>query len=549
MNRIFTVVLAVFALTSYSQDNFLPESSNWESDLFPSLETFVAETFDHTDLFDEDARIEAETGRYNIGRIAFADLSFTEECEKTVMPNGDLIYRLKFQSEGAEGVSVYFDQFYLPGGCELYVYSPDLNSNIKPLTSKDNTVHGRYNTDYVLGDEAVIELYQPLGSIGVPNLEIRGFGHFYRDVYDPNQQEASRGSDPCQVNVNCPEGEGWEAQRDAVVRLRITDGSFIGLCTGVMVNTTAMDCRQYLLSAMHCTEGVSDDDLLDMQVRWNYERPNCTGGSFSTGHNRVGVERLADSNDGGGASGSDFVLCEVLDDIPLDWDPFYAGWDASGSGSSEGVCVHHPSGDVKKISTYGTNLVSSSWGTFGTHWRVVWMETETEHGVTEGGSSGSPIYNEEGLIVGTLTGGGSFCTSPNSPDYYGKMSEHWDQNPNASDQKLKVWLDPINSGEEIMFGSYAPDCASEFVGLYEIEFNDIELYPNPVNDHLNISINRNHIELESVDIYDSMGKLIKTLNFSASMNFIDMSDLAVGSYFVTFSDNNGQQLTKRFTKL
>ena len=123
--------------------------------------------------------------------------------------------------------------------------------------------------------------------------------------------------------------------------------------------------------------------------------------------------------------------------------------------SPVGVTIHHPAGDIKKISTYTTPVESSQWsGTSGTHWQVYWSETETNWGVTEGGSSGAPLYDNTGKIIGALTGGQAACepdgsgsgTGPDQPDYYGKFSYSWDQNGNDPSQQLKYWLDPINAG-------------------------------------------------------------------------------------------------------
>ena len=104
--------------------------------------------------------------------------------------------------------------------------------------------------------------------------------------------------------------------------------------------------------------------------------------------------------------GSDFVLCEVNQPIPEEWQPYYAGWDASGYNGTSGVSIHHPNGDRKKISTFTSPLTSGSWSPWtstNAHWRVIWSPTETDHGVTEGGSSGSPIFEENHRIIGTLT--------------------------------------------------------------------------------------------------------------------------------------------------
>ncbi len=91
---------------------------------------------------------------------------------------------------------------------------------------------------------------------------------------------------------------------------------------------------------------------------------------------------------------------------------------------------------------------------------VYWSATANGWGVTEGGSSGSPLFDNNGRIIGSLTGGMAACepggngsgTGPDQPDYYGKFAYSWDQNGAESAQQLKYWLDPINSGVTYLGG-------------------------------------------------------------------------------------------------
>lgn len=172
----------------------------------------------------------------------------------------------------------------------------------------------------------------------------------------------------------------------------------------------------------------------------------------------TGCVKRAESNDGGGNTGSDYLLVELNATPPTNYNVYYNGWNANNTASASGVGIHHPAGGRKKISTYTSALASATYGgtVANTHWRVVWAATANGHGVTEGGSSGSPIFNSSGLIVGTLTGGSSYCTAPTSPDFYGKMSYHWTSN--SAGQQLKSFLDPGNTGALTLTGTYAP-CA------------------------------------------------------------------------------------------
>lgn len=90
------------------------------------------------------------------------------------------------------------------------------------------------------------------------------------------------------------------------------------------------------------------------------------------------------------------------------------------------------------------------------HWNVTWSSTSNGHGVTEAGSSGASLFNQNKKIIGQLSGGSSFCSSPNSPDQFGKFSTSWSSNGSSPGAKLKPWLDPLNLNVNSLDGTYAP---------------------------------------------------------------------------------------------
>jgi len=551
--------LLVFALIvvslSAQETTIAPFSWHYADADLNALEVLDVETFDHDALLAEDVLIERETGRENYGRIAFEDVSPDNSGTWTHFDDGSKMWRLKFTSSDALAVSVFFDQYYIPEGAKLWVWSADRSFSDGPYDHTDNNDHGYMGTSEVFGDTAVLEYYQPADVVGELQLSTHGFGHYYTHIFD-YRDEKRGGSQPCEVDVKCPEGDGYMGQINSTTRMRITDGQFLFLCSGVMMNNTELDCRQIMLTAYHCTEGVSNADLLLMQVRFNYERTGCGSGASISSHNRTGVLSLGHSNDGGGQSGSDYAVYEVEDDILEGWEIFYAGWDASGTGSVWGIGTHHPSGDTKKISSYDSPIVSDSWGfASGSHWRVSWIATETDHGVTEGGSSGSPLWNTWGQVVGTLTGGSSCCegsenpqqgcVSNTSPDWYGKMSYHWDNNNNATTD-LKEVLDPSNSGVEELFGAFAPNCDQSWLQVVELEFDDVTVFPNPTSDIVSFSIPK-RFELSSIKIYNAMGQLMGVESTRFNSGELDLRGMSDGIYYLTFTTSTGQQVTKKVT--
>jgi V8-like Glu-specific endopeptidase len=544
---LFAGILLAGTVTAQNTNALYPDNAQ-------SLPILEIQSFDHAALFIEDTEREKLGQRSNHGRVAHHSVNMLEAGQWTTLANGDQVCQLRFQSQNAKAVCAYFQTLWMPEGASLLMYPSDRSYHIGPYTSEDCSVHGRFRTAAMWGQEAVLEYYQPASTIGNATIDIRGFGHFYRfvDELKPTDLGEDRGgSEACEIDVNCPEGADWQAQRDAVVRLEITEGNFVGLCTGSLVNTTAMDCRKYVLTALHCGVDASDADLLDCVVRFNYERSGCGMGSAPANKQKIGVFRLADSNDNGGDNGSDFMLFEMEDAIPASWNPFFAGWNAATSAPASAVCIHHPAGDSKKISTT-QEIVSGTWSVPGYHWRVEWMETETNWGVTEGGSSGSPLYNAAGQVVGTLTGGGSFCTSPTSDDFFGKMDRHWDDNPNSASQKLKLWLDPDQASVETqMLGSYMDTslplpCSMTTSLGEEIKFEDVKIFPSQATDFLQI-FTSDFQKVMEVRLFDAAGALVQTLSLKGASTTVDLQAFANGMYYITFIQNDSHHVTKKFT--
>ena len=253
-------------------------------------------------------------------------------------------------------------------------------------------------------------------------------------------EEKINESDPCEVNVNCsPVGDTWQEEKRGVARIYVVEGNQAGWCSGSLINNTAQDCKPYFLTALHCGVNATTANMNQWKFYFRYEAPTCinpTSVGTLASYLINGCLRIADSADGGGNSGSDFLLVKlgnannentVINNLKTaNFNAYWNGWNANTSPTTGGVSIHHPAGDIKKISTFSGNTVSTQWGNAtGSHWRVVWTANTNGHGVTEGGSSGSPLFDNTGNIIGTLTGGSSYCTALSAPDQYGKMSFHW----------------------------------------------------------------------------------------------------------------------------
>jgi lysyl endopeptidase len=179
---------------------------------------------------------------------------------------------------------------------------------------------------------------------------------------------------------------------------------------------------------------------------WYYESPGCSNEDVSDPIVTARARVVANN------ANSDFALLRLVES-PNHLTIRYCGWDRSGSTPSSTVCVHHPSGDIKKISFDNNSpaitgyLISGCTPSSGTtHWRVV----DWDVGTTEGGSSGSPLFDMNHRIIGQLHGGCAACGN-NESDYYGRFSSSWNSSTDSR-RRLRDWLDPSNTGTTTLNG-------------------------------------------------------------------------------------------------
>jgi lysyl endopeptidase len=391
------------------------------------------------------------------------------------LPDGRL-WRLRIHSPGAVSHNLGITRFELPAGAKLWIYDPAGKRVEGPFTSRDGKRRARLSTPVIDGDEIVVELFLPTGA-SQPGMTITKVNKGYRDF---SKDGAEKDHGACNNDVICPEGDPWRDQIKSVARYTI-DGAF--LCTGQLINNTDLDFKHYFLSANHCGVDATNDDGLVFY--WNYESVNCGdqgGGS------------LADNQDGAffraSYAPSDFLLVELEDD-PAPFDVFYTGWDRSGAAPASTVGIHHPSGDVKSIS-FNTNAVTSTdylsdvVAAGEDHWRV----DDWEDGTTEGGSSGSCLWDAATKrCIGQLHGGYAFCTATDESDWYGKLSVSW-TGGGTNSTRLSNWLDPGNTGVMGLDGdphittldgtNYDFQGAGEFVALRDPTGVEIQARQAPI---------------------------------------------------------------------
>jgi len=352
------------------------------------------------------------------------------------LDDGGLIWRLGFHSSGAYGMKVLFDAYWLPEGAELYVFSNNEDMSIGPYTYEQNHEDGTFGIPLVKSDHIVVEYYQPANILEQPKININTIFHAYLDIHNFYGERDDR---DCGDNVACSSANAWEDQSNSVIYLEM--GGYI--CSAALVNNTNQDLKPYVLTAYHCVEPESPGEHNYFTFYFNHESSSCSSSSGYYGHSETGSYLRSAGN----MNSSDFALLEMDDDPTSWWNPYFAGWRRNTSSPTIGAGIHHPGGDPKKINFDNDTAYGCSWYGSNTHWCLSW-----DDGGTAGGSSGSPIFDDNKRIVGQLTGGsGGDCG--NGTDYYGKFSKSW-SNSTSSSGNLKAWLDPSNTSVYTLDGTY-----------------------------------------------------------------------------------------------
>jgi len=359
------------------------------------------------------------------------------------LPKGDRTWRLRIHSPRARSLALVFSRFHLAEGAELYVYDDARETLRGAYTELENRLDGEFAMRPLRGDALVLEFYEPARARGLSELVLGLVAHDYRgvlDTLDPADRSSGGGSaDRCELDVACPLGAGWQDQINAAVHiLALSAGTF---CTGSLLNNTANDGTLLVLSAGHCT------GLTNSVYTFNYERPACRDGVAPCTNTITGATVLARDED------VDVQLVRLnAPQGPLPFPVYLAGWDRTDVPPANSFVIHHPAGDVKKFSRDDNAPVI-----FQQFWRI----RDWERGVTEGGSSGAPMFDPAGRFIGNLDSGTSTCQVPTDDDFCTRLAVAW--------PVLEPYLDPLGSGATVIDGldlSQVVPTAFDVTGAY-----------------------------------------------------------------------------------
>jgi len=468
----------------------------------------------------------------------------------TVLDNGDLehVWMLGIHCPDAQTINIAFDKFIMPKGGKMFIYNADRTMVLGAFTDKTNQQDHQLGVDLVRGSKIIIEYDEspdvPVGQSLSYNSGINIFRvtHGYRSLFQ-HLMKSFGSSESCENNIICD--PNWQKQKRAVACITVNGN---GVCSGSLINDVPSDGTPYFLTANHCGTA---NDAPTWVFRFNWESPTCTPSNDGPyGYTISGATQKAFNGH------SDFNLVQLSSTPPDTFNLYYEGWSNIWVYADSTTGIHHPAGDIKKISFAAAPTHDAGMQNEGNGAADVWRVGQWTNGVTEGGSSGSPLYDQNHRVIGQLYGGPSDCsvTTIDRYDVYGKFATSWAYGSTAG-TRLKDWLDPNNTGALVNDG-YDPNVTPPALDAGILNINT-PVQTNYCNNTITPSVvlkNHGSTTLTSVNInYQLDGGPVVThpwsgsllLHAMATVTLTTMSSIPSGSHFLkvyTSSPNSGTDL-------
>ncbi|HWM92457.1 MAG TPA: trypsin-like peptidase domain-containing protein [Thermoanaerobaculia bacterium] len=319
---------------------------------------------------------------------------------------------------GATALRLHLTRVDLPKGAELYVYNL-AGQAFGPYRGRGPLGDGVLHTNTVFGEQLLLQVHSPADSGRAPQLTLAEVGvmgarfaaprYGSKGVFDLNDLRAftaqasnlCAGNADCVVNASCQSSTVVNTAKDAVASILFQSGGSFFICTGGLVaDTVATSIIPYFLTANHCVN--SSGEASSVETYFDYattcSNPNCTQ-PYNNAGDTVGATLLATGTT------TDYSLLR-LSSAPATPDGVatYLGWLSTPVANTNNLALYrisHPSGSPQ---AYSEGVVDTSKPTCRRLNRGNFIYSRDTVGGTEGGSSGSPVVNNAGQIVGQLYG-------------------------------------------------------------------------------------------------------------------------------------------------
>lgn len=371
---------------------------------------------------------------------------------------GGMAAHWRIASPDAAALRIGLGAMALADGVELrFAGNAAVGTAYGPFTAKDvSNGTPTYWSPVLEGDAATMEVFlpSPLTPFSV-SMTLKLVSHLVASPARGNMERLAKASQFCEVDIVCRAASDpalANAGR-SVARMVFSDGLGGGsyVCTGTLLNPADGSSTPYFYSAAHCFSTQAAASTLT--THWFYERTGCGNEILSPNYVQVpGGATLLHAS-----AASDALFLRLNASPPAG--ALFSAWDSATLAEATPLtAIHHPAGDVKKVSLgtmggFGPSPLAS-----GSFIIVNWSSIAT--GVTEGGSSGSGIFTALGspasqyVFRGGLLGGGSSCTAAREAlyDHYSRFDQVYPlisrflSRASGAANYTALWWNPAESG-------------------------------------------------------------------------------------------------------
>lgn len=317
--------------------------------------------------------------------------------------DGSFVWAGLVRSPQASAVRVHFTDFHMPEGAELYIYA-DNGMAFGPYSGSGPNGNGDFWSNTIAGSEIVLQIHAAAGTN--PSFNIAGLGHMTDEfgIADDLAPRMSAAAAHCSFNATCVVGAGCTTgenaavtvARDAVAHMLFPSGRYYYICSGGLVaDSDASTNVPYFITANHCISKGSEASGLE--TFFFYRTETCNNCPNPGAANTIGASIVSTNRS------SDYTLLRLNQNAPSG--AAFLGWNATAVANSHGTHLYrlsHPQGAPQSYSEHDVDtskVTCQSWPRGG------WIYSRDVLGATEGGSSGSPVVNGAGQLVGQLSGG------------------------------------------------------------------------------------------------------------------------------------------------
>jgi hypothetical protein len=394
----------------------------------------------------ESCKNSARLYKMRIGLVKPVSFEITRASSKATA-DGGMVWTAAAESKTATALRVHFTDFNLPANAALYIYNMD-GEVFGPYTGRGPGNEGDFWSHTVTGPIAYIQLHHhgpaSPADLKASNFKIAGVGHIGEKFLLPfyQQQKSVEGinhtlthcndNEDCVEDASCYSGGAINDAKYSAAHMLWVSGAWIYYCSGGLIadNDTGSQIP-YFLTANHCMS--KGRDAKNLECYFQYWTASC----HSACYDPVGaVPRTlgADILDSG--RNGDHTLMQLWENPPSG--SVFLGWTNQPLAFADGTelfRISHPSGMPQ---AYSKHVVDSQYVECGGLAIGEFIYSQDVIGATEGGSSGSPVMNMNGQIVGQLYGGCGYninevCDAVENRTVDGAFAYYFDD--------VKQWLD------------------------------------------------------------------------------------------------------------